>query len=59
MTKKLISAGLVGLAIAAAAPSIASAGTVWEEKVIEMGGTLNPFILPSQQVRDLRQADND
>ena len=59
MTKKLISAGLVGLAIAAAAPAFASTGNVWERKVIEMGGTLNPYVLPSQQVRDLRELHRD
>jgi len=59
MTKKLISAALVGLAVAAAAPAFAATGNVWEQKVIEMGGTLNPFILPSQQVRDLRESNKN
>jgi len=59
MTKKLISAGLVGLAFVAAAPAFAATGNVWEQKVIEMGGTLNPFVLPSSQAHRLQDYNAD
>lgn len=59
MTKKLITAGLVGLAVVASVPAFAATGNVWEQKLQEMGIADNPFQLPSAQVRDARELDRD
>lgn len=59
MTKKLITAGLVGLAVVASVPAFASTGNPWEQQIREMGGVVNPYTLPSNQAHRLREFNDD
>lgn len=59
MTKKLITAGLVGLAVVASAPAFAASGNIWEQQVREQGGVVNPYTLPSNQAHRLREFNDD
>lgn len=55
MTKKLIGAALLGLTVVATVPAFAQSNSSFAQEVREQGGVVNPYILPSEQLRQERQ----
>ena len=57
MTKKLIGAGLVGLAMFASVPAFAT--SAFERELRSQGVVSNPYVLPSQQLHRIRESNKN
>jgi hypothetical protein len=59
MTKTLIGAALVGFAFVVSAPAQATDTGPYAQELREKGIVLNPFVLPSEQLRRHEQRIRD